>query len=57
MKAKRKPLDEKSAADLGIDITPRHTVVTTEEPATRQAGVMVGSVDDLIAKLKEGGLV
>lgn len=57
MKAKKKPLDEKSAADFDVDITPRHTIVTTEEPAGRAAGVMVGSVDELIEKLKEGGLV
>jgi len=57
MKAKKKPLDEKTAADFDVDITPRHTIVTTEEPADRAAGIMVGSVDELIAKLKEGGLV
>lgn len=57
MKAKKKPLDEKAAADFDVDITPRHTIVTTEEPADRAAGIMVGSVDELIAKLKEGGLV
>ncbi len=57
MKAKKKPLDEKSADDLGVDITPRHTIVTTEEPAGREAGIIVSSVDELVAKLKEGGLV
>ncbi|PZX12149.1 MULTISPECIES: electron transfer flavoprotein subunit beta/FixA family protein [Celeribacter] len=57
MKAKKKPLDEKTAADYGVDTTPRLTVVTTEEPTGRQAGIKVGSVDELIAKLKEGGLV
>jgi electron transfer flavoprotein beta subunit len=57
MKAKKKPLEEKSADDFGVDITPRHAVISTEEPNTRQAGIMVGSVDELIAKLKEGGLV
>ena len=57
MKAKKKPLDEKSAEDFGIDITPRHSIVTTEEPAGRDAGIIVGSVDELVAKLKEGGLV
>ncbi|MFT6168378.1 MAG: electron transfer flavoprotein beta subunit [Celeribacter sp.] len=57
MKAKKKPLEEKSATDFGIDITPRHTIVTTEEPQGRAAGIMVGSVDELVAKLKEGGLV
>jgi len=57
MKAKKKPLDEKTAADYGVDTTPRLTVVATEEPAGREAGIKVGSVDELIAKLKEGGLV
>lgn len=57
MKAKKKPLEEKDAADFGIDLAPRLAVLKTEEPATRQAGMIVGSVDELIAKLKEGGLV
>jgi electron transfer flavoprotein beta subunit len=53
MKAKKKPLDQKTAADLGVDVTPRLTVVGTSEPEARQAGVKVGSVDELIAKLKD----
>lgn len=53
MKAKRKPLDEKTPADLGVDITPRLEVVKTSEPSERAAGVKVGSVDELIAKLKD----
>jgi electron transfer flavoprotein beta subunit len=58
MKAKKKPLDEKTAADLGVDVTPRLTVVSTSEPESRQAGVKVGSVDELIAKLKdEAGVI
>ncbi|KAJ53947.1 electron transfer flavoprotein subunit beta [Actibacterium mucosum KCTC 23349] len=57
MKAKRKPLDEKTAADLGVDVTPRLTVVKTAEPAERQAGIMVGSVDELVEKLKDAGAV
>ena len=57
MKAKKKPLDEKTSADYGVDVSPRLTVVKTEEPAGRDAGIKVGSVDELIAKLKEGGLV
>jgi len=55
MKAKRKPLDEKTAADYGVDVTPRLEVVSTTEPATRAAGVIVGSVDELVSKLKEVG--
>ena len=55
MKAKRKPLDEKTAADLGIDVTPRLTIVETTEPASRSAGIIVGSVDELVTKLKDAG--
>ncbi|MEP1535836.1 MAG: electron transfer flavoprotein subunit beta/FixA family protein [Paracoccaceae bacterium] len=57
MKARKKPLDEKTAADYGVDITPRLEVVSTAEPATRAAGITVGSVDELVAKLKEVGAV
>ena len=57
MKAKKKPLDEKTAADYGVDGTPRLEVVKTEEPAARAAGIIVGSVDELVAKLKEAGAV
>jgi electron transfer flavoprotein beta subunit len=57
MKAKKKPMDEKTAADYGVDVTPRLEVVKTVEPATRAAGIKVASVDELIAKLKEAGTV
>ncbi|WP_037311047.1 electron transfer flavoprotein subunit beta/FixA family protein [Ruegeria halocynthiae] len=57
MKAKKKPLDEKTAADYGVDVTPRLEVVKTEEPAARAAGIVVGSVDELVEKLKEAGAV
>ena len=58
MKAKKKPLDEKTAADYGVDVAPRLAVVKTVEPATRKAGVKVGSVDELIAKLRtEAGVI
>ena len=57
MKAKKKPLDEKTAADYGVDVSPRLTVVSTAEPAARAAGIKVGSVDELVAKLKEAGAV
>lgn len=57
MKAKKKPLDIKTPADLGVDVTPRLSVVGTAEPAARAAGEILGSVDDLVAKLKEKGLV
>ncbi len=57
MKAKKKPLDEKTPADYGVDVAPRLTVVKTTEPATRKAGVKVKSVDELVAKLKELGAI
>lgn len=57
MKAKKKPLEEKTAADYGVDTTPRLSVVKTVEPAGRKAGIKVASVDELIAKLKEAGVV
>ncbi|WP_185983747.1 electron transfer flavoprotein subunit beta/FixA family protein [Aureimonas mangrovi] len=58
MKAKKKPLDEKAAGDYGVDTAPRLEVLKTAEPAKRQAGVKVASVDDLIGKLKnEAGVL
>ena len=57
MKAKKKPLDETTAAALGVDVTPRLKVVTTTEPPARSAGVKVGSVDELVAKLKDAGVL
>ncbi|WP_253261441.1 MULTISPECIES: electron transfer flavoprotein subunit beta/FixA family protein, partial [unclassified Roseobacter] len=58
MKAKKKPLDEKTAADYGVDVTPRLEVLKTAEPESRKAGVMVGSVDELLTKLKdEAGVI
>lgn len=57
MKAKKKELAEKTAADYGVDVTPRLTVLKTSEPAGRSAGVRVGSVDELIGKLKDAGVI
>ena len=58
MKAKKKPLEEKSPADYGVDVTPRLSVVKTVEPAKRGAGIKVATVDELIAKLKtEAGVL
>ena len=53
MKAKKKPLDEKTPADYGVDVAPRLEVVKTTEPEARAAGVKVGSVEELVSKLKE----
>ena len=52
MKAKKKPIDSLSADELGVDTTPRLKVVKVEEPAARSAGVKVGSVSELVNKLK-----
>ncbi|MEM1277549.1 MAG: electron transfer flavoprotein subunit beta/FixA family protein [Pseudomonadota bacterium] len=53
MKAKKKPLDMKTPADYGIDVAPRLSVVETIEPPARKAGIKVGSIDELITKLKD----
>jgi electron transfer flavoprotein beta subunit len=57
MKAKKKPLDQKSAADYGVDVAPRLEILKTAEPDARKAGEMVADVDTLVAKLKEAGAV
>lgn len=58
MKAKKKPMDEKTPADYGVDVAPRLSVVSTSEPATRKAGVKVADVAELVSKLKnEAGVL
>ena len=58
MKAKKKPLDTKSPADYGVEPRRRLDVVSTEAPGQRQAGVKVGSVAELVDKLKnEAGVL
>ncbi len=58
MKAKAKPLAIKTPADYGVDVAPRLAIVKTTEPGGRKAGVKVGSVHELIAKLKdEAGVI
>jgi electron transfer flavoprotein beta subunit len=58
MKAKKKPIDVKEAASLGVDIAPRLTVLKVTEPAKRQAGVKVENAAELVAKLKnEAGVL
>ncbi|GAP75124.1 electron transfer flavoprotein, beta subunit [Pseudoalteromonas sp. SW0106-04] len=52
MKAKRKPLDVKSAADMGVDLAARVQLVSVEEPAQRQGGEIVEDVETLVNKLK-----
>ena len=57
MKAKSKPLAQKTAADYGVDTAPRLQVLKVVEPGKRQAGVKVASVDELIDKIKETGVI
>ena len=52
MKAKKKPIDIKTAVDLGVDISPRIEQIKVEEPPSRQKGVIVSDVAELIQKLK-----
>jgi electron transfer flavoprotein beta subunit len=58
MKAKKKPIAMKKVADLGVDPAPRLRVLKTVEPAGRKAGVKVGSVAELVARLRdEAGVI
>ncbi len=57
MKAKRKQMDEKTPDYYGVDVTPRLQIVSTVEPQGRKAGEIVGSVDELVEKLKEAGAI
>jgi electron transfer flavoprotein beta subunit len=58
MKAKKKPLDEKVAADMGVDLAPKLKVTNTTEPPAREGGKKVGSVAELVDKLKnEAGVI
>ncbi|WP_288458378.1 electron transfer flavoprotein subunit beta/FixA family protein [uncultured Sphingomonas sp.] len=56
MKAKSKPLAQKTAADYGVDVTPRIKTLKVTEPAKRQAGIKVADVDELVNKLKSMGI-
>lgn len=57
MKAKKKPIEEKSLDELGVDVTPRLKVLKVEEPEQRKAGIKLNSVSELVGKLKEAGVV
>lgn len=58
MKAKKKPIDETSPADLGVDVARRLTVLEVTEPAEREGGVKVETVAELVDKLKnEAGVI
>ncbi|NVJ97917.1 MAG: electron transfer flavoprotein subunit beta/FixA family protein [Alphaproteobacteria bacterium] len=57
MKAKRKPIDEKTPGDFGVDMAKRLTTLKVEEPPKREAGIKVESVEELVSKLKEKGVI
>jgi electron transfer flavoprotein beta subunit len=58
MKAKKKPIDEKTPADFNVDVTPRLKILKTVEPSGRKAGLKVKSVAELVAKLRdEAGVI
>ncbi|MDO8837891.1 MAG: electron transfer flavoprotein subunit beta/FixA family protein [Parvibaculum sp.] len=57
MKAKKKPIDEKSPSDYGVDVKARLEVLKVTEPPQRQAGIKVESVEQLVSKLKEAGVI
>ena len=58
MKAKRKQMDIKTPGDYGVDVTPRLTIVKTDEPPSRAAGVIVANVAELVEKLRdEAGVI
>ena len=57
MKAKKKPLDTKTPADYGVDVTPRLATTHVAEPPVRSAGEIVEDVDALVAKLKALGAI
>ena len=52
MKAKKKPIEQMSASDLGVDTAPKIQQIKVEEPPKRKAGIMVSSVAELVQKLK-----
>ncbi|HTM77594.1 MAG TPA: electron transfer flavoprotein subunit beta/FixA family protein [Devosia sp.] len=57
MKARKKPLDETTPETLGVDIAPRLTVLKTTEPPARPTGVILGSVEELAARIKQAGVL
>jgi electron transfer flavoprotein beta subunit len=58
MKAKKKPIEDKTPDAYGVDVKPRLEVVKTTEPSGRKAGVKVSSVADLVERLKnEAGVL
>ena len=56
-KAKKKPLAKLTPQELGVDVAPRLSVLSVEDPPTREAGSKVADVDELITKLKDVGVI
>lgn len=52
MKARKKPMEKITSADVGVDMTPRLSIVSVAEPTGRKAGIKVGSAAELVAKLR-----
>lgn len=57
MKAKKKPLAKKKPADYGVDLTPHQKVISVEDPPVREAGQKVESVEELVKKLTDAGMI
>ena len=57
MKAKKKPIEEKTPADYGVDVTPRLKVLKVTEPPKRSGGIKVKTVAELLDKLNEAGAI
>jgi electron transfer flavoprotein beta subunit len=57
MKAKKKPIETKTPEDLGVTINPRLETLRVEEPPTRQAGIKIKTVDELVSSLASKGLI
>ena len=51
-RSKKKPLDEKTPADYGVDMSSKQQIIKVEPPAERKAGITVKSVDELVDKLR-----
>jgi electron transfer flavoprotein beta subunit len=57
MKAKKKPIDARTPADYGVDTAPRLEILNTADPPARKAGAKVGSVAELVGKLRNAGVL
>ena len=57
MKAKKKPIDVMTPEAMGVDVAPKLDTISVTEPPKRKAGKVVGSVDEVIARIKEAGIV